>query len=68
MVRGVTAALLVFIGALALGGDVRAQEKPVIEVGKAFPEIVLPVLGTGEDASVQRFRTRKVMLQVFASW
>ncbi len=39
-----------------------------IEVGKPFPNIVLPALADGRPASVATFRGKKILLHVFASW
>ena len=39
-----------------------------IQVGEAFPSLVLPSLETGEPASVADYRGRKLVLHVWASW
>lgn len=39
-----------------------------IEVGKTFPDLVLPYSSDGKPGSLAAFRGRKVVLHVFASW
>lgn len=39
-----------------------------IKPGDQFPELVLPDLQTGEPNSITRYRGKKVLLHVFASW
>ncbi len=39
-----------------------------LEVGRPFPDLVLPALQDGRPLSIADFRGRKVILQVFASW
>lgn len=39
-----------------------------IEVGKPFPGLILPTLGDGSPSAVSRFRGKKTLLHVFASW
>ena len=39
-----------------------------LEVGRPFPEIVLPNLADGSPGSISQFRGRKLLLHVFASW
>ncbi len=41
---------------------------PNLEVGRPFPDLVLPALQDGRPLSIADFRGRKVILQVFASW
>ena len=60
----VTALALV---AAALATPALRAEKPRIEEGKPFPEIVLPSLD-GTQTSIADFRGQKVILHVFASW
>jgi peroxiredoxin len=38
------------------------------EVGNVFPDIVLPALKNGRPLSLAKFRGRKVILHIFASW
>jgi len=44
------------------------EEPPRIEIGKPFPDLVLPSLADGRPMSLRQFRGRKVLLHVFASW
>ncbi|MEM7584369.1 MAG: hypothetical protein AAF560_13355 [Acidobacteriota bacterium] len=39
-----------------------------LEVGKPFPEIILPSLDDGKPVSLGSFRGRKLVLHVWASW
>ena len=39
-----------------------------IQVGQAFPHLVLPTIDTGEPLSVADFRGEKLILHLFASW
>jgi len=39
-----------------------------IEVGLPIPEVLLPTLEDGSPATLARFRGRKTLLHVFASW
>ena len=39
-----------------------------IEVGKPFPNLILPSLEDGRPASIVQFRGKKTLLHVFASW
>ena len=39
-----------------------------IEVGRPFPNLVLPSLEDGSPSSIARFRGQKTLLHVFASW
>ena len=68
-VLGRVAGLLI-VGVTLLTGSVpvQAQLAGRIEVGKPFPPVVLPDLADGSPSSLDRFRGRKVMLHVFASW
>jgi len=46
-----------------------ANPKPVgFEVGRTFPNWVLPSLEDGQPASLAQFRGQKLILQIFASW
>ena len=39
-----------------------------LEVGRAFPTLVLPDAVDGHPRSIGEFRGRKVILHIFASW
>jgi hypothetical protein len=41
---------------------------PLIEIGRPFPNLVLPGVGDGEPRSIAEFRGQKLALHVFASW
>lgn len=43
-------------------------EDVTIEVGRPFPTLALPLLEDGSPASIARFRGKKTLLHVFASW
>ena len=45
-----------------------AAGAPPIELGKPFPDLVLPALDDGRPLSIADFRGEKVVLVVFASW
>jgi len=45
-----------------------AGAPPRLEVGKSFPDIVLPSMKDGRPMSMRDFRGEKVILHVFASW
>ena len=62
--RTVLAALVPAL--LAAGAP--AASAPPIEVGKPFPDLVLPALDDGRPLSIANFRGKKVVLLVFASW
>jgi hypothetical protein len=53
--------------AIMFGTTASADDTPPIEVGKPFPNIVLPTLD-GRPMSMADFRGQKVLLHVFASW
>ena len=57
---GIPAAML--LSATAVG------QMPRLEVGKPFPDLVLPALDDGRPMSVADFRGQKIILFVFASW
>lgn len=38
------------------------------EIGKPFPQIVLPSLDDGHPVSLAQFRGKKIILHIFASW
>ena len=54
----------------ACGSEPHPQEEASvsIEVGKPFPNLLLPSLKDGRPASVASFRGKKTLLHVFASW
>ncbi len=61
------------LGLLLLAGC--ATEKPMtfpedvrIEVGQPFPGLILPTLEDGSPSAVARFRGKKTLLHIFASW
>ena len=60
----------VFLGLLlAVSPAARAADPPVIEVGKPFPILPLPLVGDpGTHRSLEDFRGRKLVLHLFASW
>ena len=39
-----------------------------IEVGRPFPDLVLPAIEDRSPSSIARFRGKKTLLHVFASW
>ena len=39
-----------------------------LEVGKPFPDLVLPALEDGRPLSIADFKGERVVLHVFASW
>ena len=46
-----------------------AADPPVIEVGKPFPILALPLAGDpGTHRSLEDYRGRKLVLHLFASW
>lgn len=45
-----------------------SAEPPKIEVGRPFPELILPRLDNGQPGSMADFLGRKVILTIFASW
>ncbi len=63
-IRGLAAAALLITGS---GLVPPAPGAAALEVGRKFPQLVLPSL-EGEPLSVGAFRGRKLMLHVFASW
>ncbi|MCP4249814.1 MAG: hypothetical protein GY778_22455 [bacterium] len=66
-----TKALLVgMVGHLAVGAWVMAADgRPSgVEIGQAFPTMILPSLDAGRPASIMQFRGQKVVLHIFASW
>ena len=62
--------LVAMIGHLTVGGlTLAAGGRPSgIEIGQAFPTVILPSLGEGRPASIMQFRGQKVVLHIFASW
>jgi hypothetical protein len=53
---------------VAIGGVVAAPSESAFEIGKPFPEFVLPSAEDGRPMSIAQFRGKKVLLHVFASW
>ena len=39
-----------------------------LEIGKPFPDLVLPALEDGRPRSLAEFRGQKLILYIFASW
>jgi len=65
--------ILLSIGALFLLScgspmNVSAPSDVAIEVGRPFPNLVLPSLGDRRPSSLVQYRGKKVLLHVFASW
>ncbi len=65
--------LLLVMSALLLAAcgstvDVTAPADVAVEVGKPFPDLVLPSLEDGGPSSIVQFRGKKTLLHVFASW
>lgn len=56
------------LAASAVLASVATLPAQAIDVGKPFPELVLPALGDGRPLSIADFRGEKVILHVFASW
>ncbi len=53
---------------LAISGMAAQAEPPKIELGKPFPDLLLPSMEDGSPTSIADFRGRKLILHVFASW
>lgn len=60
--------LVTIVTLLGISAWAHAAEPSTIEIGKAFPAIVLPSLEDGEPMSIRDFRGEKVVLHIFASW
>ena len=65
--------LLLVMSALLLAAcgstvDVTAPADVAVEVGKPFPNLMLPALEDGSPSSLVQFRGKKTLLHVFASW
>ena len=65
--------ILLSVGALFLVGcgtpvKVTAPSDVAIEVGRPFPNLVLPSLADGRPSSLVQYRGKKILLHVFASW
>ncbi len=62
--------LVAMVGHLTVGGlTLAADGRPSgIEIGQAFPTLILPSLADGGPASIVQYRGQKVVLQIFASW
>ncbi|NIP93420.1 MAG: hypothetical protein GWO24_08175 [Akkermansiaceae bacterium] len=64
MIHRALAAVFLFAAAIPA-----VANPSLIEVGKPFPLIELPVVGQEENrTSLEPYRGRKVMLHLFASW
>ena len=62
---------IAFLSALLLAASYPVAAKGNwIDVGKPFPLILLPVAGGEEGTlhSIERYRGRKLMVRLFASW
>ena len=49
-------------------GTANPSPSPGFEIGKPFPDLILPSLADGRPASLSQFRGQKVLLHIFASW
>ncbi len=58
--------LLLALGALNIAPFTMAS--PSLEVGRPFPDIILPSLEDGSAMSIEQFRGEKLLLHIFASW
>jgi hypothetical protein len=45
-----------------------ADPRITLDVGRPFPDLLLPALRDGKPTSLADFRGKKVVLHVFASW
>ena len=59
---------MILLGGCAQQASVKAPPDVSIEVGKPFPNLVLPALADGKPSSIAQFQGKKVLLHVFASW
>lgn len=48
--------------------NVSAPADVAIEVGRPFPNLVLPSLEDGRPSSLVQYKGKKILLHVFASW
>lgn len=55
-------------GPSASGAPDDAPTSPTIAVGSYFPDLLLPSLADGTPTSVKKYRGKKVLLHIFASW
>ena len=53
---------------VAIGCLAAAPSESAFEIGKPFPEFVLPSAKDERPMSIAQFRGKKVLLHVFASW
>ncbi len=60
--------ILVASALLPAGPNAVASSMGMLEVGKPFPDLVLPALDDGRPLSVADYRGEKLVLHVFASW
>ena len=68
MRRRATPVLLLLLAACSARERIELPTDMKIEVGRPFPALVLPSLDGGAPASIARFRGKKTLLHVFASW
>jgi len=54
--------------AVSLGEIVAKPSSTGFKVGEPFPSLVMPSLADGKPLSLARFRGKKVILHIFASW
>jgi hypothetical protein len=69
-VQGFVVSVLLVL-AVTCQSDTPATVQPrdlALEVGRPFPEIVLPSLADGRPAAISQFRGQKLLLHLFASW
>jgi len=62
------AVMLITFGCGSSADQAAAPVDVAIEVGKPFPDLVLPALDGGGPASIADLRGKKTLLHVFASW
>ena len=61
--------LLLLGGLMLVTSNMLAADLPEgLQIGKSFPDLVLPSIRDGKPISVADFRGQKLLLQVFASW
>ena len=61
--------LLLLGGLMLVTSNMLAADLPEgLQIGKPFPDLVLPSIRDGKPISVADFRGQKLLLQVFASW
>lgn len=62
------AAAVVALASCGSSPEAAVPEDMRIEVGKPFPDLLLPTLADGRPASLASFRGKKTLLHIFASW